>query len=196
MEYLRNYQLRKELGLLGDEVPLEITIERLYVSKVSDSLRAAFFPSLATTTSATIRKEASRSFTPFLGNSGMSPRSRSRLHSQLEESSSEMKQIIEALETRVDSLELRNSALSERLNLSDAENSTLREQISDLIGEREILYSQVKSLKSVMTTESSAEKVLERVSHSDQLEFKLEIYKQQIAMLTEELNQLKTSKRV
>lgn len=190
MEYLRNYQLRKELGLLSREDPLDVDVEHLYATKVIDSLRGLFLPKQVS--SSAIRKEPSRSFTPFQGNSSLSPRTRSRFHSSNEETHHEMKLIIEALESRIDELESRNSEMSERLNSSYVEISTLRKQVSDLIGERDILSSQLSSLKSVVTTESSAGKVLERVSHSDQLEFKLEIYKQQIAMLTEELNQLKT----
>jgi chromosome segregation ATPase len=185
MELLRNYQLRKQLGLLGNTAGTEINIESRYGDRFKDAIRSEF-------QDWDQPLERSRLHTPGPPSAAVSPRARSRTFVNLEQSR-DQKLIIEGLEERVDSLEARNMELSCRLMERDSEMASLKKQVCDLTNERDLLSSQIRSLKSVVTNESSAGKVLERVSHSDQLEFKLEIYRQQIAMMSEEIEKLKLS---
>ena len=185
MELLRNYQLRKQLGLLNQSQSSQVTLESRFGERFRDAIRTAFMESVDS-------KEHSRLHTPGPPSAAVSPRARSRIFVNMEQSR-DHKLIIEGLEERVDFLEARNMELSSRLAERDSEMASLKKQVCDLTNERDLLSSQIRSLKSVVTTESSAGKVLERVSHSDQLEFKLEIYRQQIAMMSEEIEKLKRS---
>ena len=185
MDLLRNYQLRKQLGLIDDQ-PCDVNLTEIIEERLVESLRIAF-PHVI----------VSSILTPPVHTGGIrrhepgSPRPKSRNQSVPSESDVELRSIIDALESRVDTLEGRNQHISQICEEQRAELERLRVENVAVNRERDRLESQIAGLRNMVSSESSAEKVLERVNHNDQLEFKLEIYRQQIAMLNEELNKLK-----
>ena len=106
--------------------------------------------------------------------------------------------MISGLTERIEQLEERNQSLTESLNTANIDLDQLRKRATDLQSERVQFASQVSSLKSVVSSEGSAGKVLERISGSSpssssgrSSDLKLEIYKQQIVYLTSELDKLR-----
>lgn len=186
MDLLRNYQLRKQLGLIDDQ-SCDVNLSEIIEERLVESLRNAFPPVIV----------SSILNTPPVHTGGIrrhepgSPRPKSRNHSFISESEVELRSIIDALESRVDMLESRNQHISQICEEQRAELERLRVENVAVNRERDRLESQIAGLRNMVSSESSAEKVLERVNHNNQLEFKLEIYRQQIAMLNEELNKLK-----
>lgn len=189
MELLRNYQIRKQLGLIEASLPEtgfdEASIER--------RIQAAYQQVFSKTQNSSTTQVVSRAQSPSIKNSKRSPSASFHIGNESTDSS-EMRQIIVALESRVDELEQRNMRLSSEERVREEEVIDLRRQIDHLRTENRRLSGQVTSLQLVVSSESSAEKVLERVnnhSEASNLEFKLEIYKQQIAILNREVAELK-----
>lgn len=189
MELLRNYQVRKQLGLIEGRQP-ETGFDEANIQR---RIQAAYQQVFSKTQNQSITQLGSRAQSPSIKNSTGSP-SLSFHIGNVSSDSSEMRQIIVALESRVDELEQRNIRLSSEERVREEEIIDLRRQIDLLRTENSRLSGQVSSLQLVVSSESSAEKVLERVNnHSEacNLEFKLEIYKQQIAILNREVAELK-----
>lgn len=186
MELLQNYRARKQLGLTdgnnGNELLDEMIRERL-----GEGFRNFMIVTPVKTSSNSRSNRASM----VKSSEPNSPKQRIRFQSHHDESQNDLLSMIEGLEARIDFLETRNLDISESLGEAEGELLSLRKENADLKTERDHLSGQVQSLKAVVSSESSAEKVLERVSHTDQLDFKLEIYRQQIAVLNDELKKLK-----
>jgi len=186
MDLLRNYQVRKQLGLTEDE-PGDINLDEILSEKLNEALRSAF-PQVAV--SSILNRPSART-SMIRWADGNSPRNKFRTNLFTDDSMVELRSIIDGLESRVDTLESMNQQMSQTCGSQQSELERLRLENVAIKKERDQLSSQIAGLKSVVSSESSAGKVLERVSHTDQLEFKLEIYRQQIAMLNEELEKLK-----
>jgi hypothetical protein len=189
MELLQNYRARKQLDILQEPREAD-AIEDMIDERISQALRDAFwmeplFP--RSTAQRSARSSLIKSSEP------VSPRQRSQSQSLSNQSVKELLSIVDGLESRVDYLEDRNQQMSQSLEEAQSELISIRELNACLKSENDHLSSQVRSLKAVVSSESSAGKVLERVSHTDQLEFKLEIYRQQISVLNEEINKLRNN---
>ena len=108
----------------------------------------------------------------------------------------ELKEIISGLEDRVNDLEDRNAALREKYDVSSKEYHELKLKFDSVSEERNRLADQLSRMKDMVASESSASRILQRVSDvspsAQSHDLKLEIYRQQIVMLTEELSKLKS----
>jgi chromosome segregation ATPase len=189
MELLRNYQIRKQLGLIEASLP-ETGFDEASIQR---RIHAAYQQVFSKTQNSSTTQVVSRAQSPSIKNSKGSPSASFHI-GNVSTDSSEMRQIIVALESRVDELEQRNMRLSSEVRVREEEVIDLRRQIDQLRTENKRLLEQVKSLQLVVSSESCAEKVLERVnnhSEASKLEVKLEIYKQQIAILNREVAELK-----
>lgn len=194
MELLRAYQLRKKLGLVQtvpeseyfDSCDVQQQILAMYKEVLCAAQREKPMNMIA----------QSRVQSPSNRNRVGSPRHSLRITQQADHSTDELRQIIEALELRIDDLEARNDGLSQSTTSHNATLAFLQNELGRVTAERDHLSTQVASLRSVVSSESSAGRVLERVSHNENsgLEFKLEIYKQQVLMLNQELDKLRSNK--
>jgi len=102
------------------------------------------------------------------------------------------REIIYGLEDRLSALESRNNQLEDEHESHSKELQDVRHRLSSITEERDRLSEQVLRLKSIVASEGSAGKVLARTSISaPSSDLKLEIYKQQILILNEELDKLR-----
>ena len=187
MELLQNYRVRKQLGLC-EKPPHNEALEDMINERLHESLREVFWLEPLFPQSGVQRSARSSMLKP---SEPRSPRHRLRSQSFSNQSVRELMSMIEGLEARVDFLETRNQEISQSFEESQSELNSLRDMNAKIKAENEHFLSQVSSLKAVISSESSAGKVLERVRHTDHLEFKLEIYKQQISVLNDEISKLR-----
>ncbi len=193
MELLRNYQVAKELGLIdGEPGKLEYDQAKLQ-QRIMDAYRARFNPISTKVDDSSRPSSPSRrkmtGATPSRTMTGTGEGSSSSHDSQ------ELREIIAGLEDRVNDLEDRNAVLREKYDLSSKEYHELKLKFDWLFEERNRLSDQLVRMKDMVASESSASRILQRISDvspsAQSHDLKLEIYKQQIVMLTEELSQLK-----
>ena len=166
-------------------------MEKLTDSKLTDRILASYrvhFGSGEVTQHGTSRQSS-----PVNKQRLGSPVSSFRLEPSVQVAAPADSRAIALLESRVASVDSRNSALQVELDATKAELDLLRRKLADTTEDRDQLAQQVSKLRSVVSSESSAGKVLERVSTSEtsSLELKLGIYKQQILLLNEELDKLR-----
>jgi chaperonin cofactor prefoldin len=188
MELLRNYQVRKQLQLVQgaqdddyDPDKLSARIEQAYMSVFGNQVAANY--------------QNSRPVSPTHRQKAGSPQTSFRLSQADEDSQRDFKVMMEGLEARIDSLEERNARLALDAEDKSKELHDIQKKLTDMTHDRDQFAAQVSMLKTVVSSESSAGKVLERVSareSTSNLEFKLEIYKQQIVMLNNELEKLRS----
>jgi hypothetical protein len=187
---LQNYRLRKELGLL-DDGRIEESLCDLIDDRILNDMRSMFGTFCAPTSPT--RRSYRRTFS-IKSSEPSSPRPRSRSHLAPGRDDEQLRSIIDALEERIEYLEARNATLSRAYEESVSELEALRHSSTEIQSERDQLVKKLADLQAVVSSETRPEKVLERVNDPNQLEFKLEIYKQQILMLNEELDKLKHQK--
>lgn len=194
MDLLRNYQVAKELGIIdGDREPREYDTELLR-KRILDAYKARFNP-----TSLQADQVSSPS-SPSRRKTTSSPPSRTatgiRDTANSSEFALELKAIISGLEDRVSDLEDRNESLREKCDQSSKEFHELKQRYTSVVEERDRLKDQMVRMKNMVASESTAGRILQRVSDTSNgsaqsSERKLEIYRQQIVLLTEELTKLK-----
>jgi len=193
MDLLRNYQVRKQLGLIDGVCTKNEFDERIVQERISAAYRELF----GQIQTETHRDESSRTLsprrTPHRGSASASVRESSEALFE----TTEQRTNLDSQQTRIEELEERNRMLSSEKKGFEEDMLNLRKQLSGLEASNRKLLEKIDSLQSVVSTESKAEKVLERVSKAEtsQVEFKLEIYRQQILMLNRELAELKSVNR-
>lgn len=188
MELLRNYQVRKQLQLVQgaqddeyDRDKISARIEQAYMSIFGNQVAAKY--------------HNSRPVSPTHRQKAGSPQTRFRVSQADDDSGRDFKVMQEGFEERIDSLEERNARLAIDSEDKSKELHDIRKKLTDMTHDRDQFAAQVSMLKSVVSSERSAAKVLERVSAKEStsnLEFKLEIYKQQILMLNNEVEKLRS----
>ena len=195
MELLRNYQVAKELGLIdGPPGKYEYDQEKLR-NRIMDAYRARFNIEPSRTDETSRPSSPSRRKTTGLTSSRTVTATATDIPATSEQLQ-EFREIISGLEDRVNDLEDRNAALREKYDLSSKEHHELQLKYNSLLEERNRLGDQLARMKEMVASESSATRILQRVSDvspsAQSHDLKLEIYKQQIVMLTEELSKLKS----
>ena len=186
MDLLRNYQLQKELShatLSYDQEALHQRILHAYKLQ---------FPPVPDTP------------LQYSASAVNSPRAKQRtpaaslviVPAQLSETSSEfgaqLPDSVRLLEARILRLEEEIESMRKESAQAVDDLVKVKTKLSDVSLERDQLLSNVKSLKSVISSETTPTRVLERLNGDGaNTELKLEIYRKQIASLTAELARLK-----
>jgi chromosome segregation ATPase len=167
--------------------------ERIVQERISAAYRELF----GQIQTETHRDESSRTLSPRRRPHRGSASARVRETSEALFETTEQRTNLDAQQSRIEELEERNRMLSSEKKGFEEDMLNLRKQLSGLEASNRKLLEKIDSLQSVVSTESKAEKVLERVSKAEtsQVEFKLEIYRQQILMLNRELAELKSVNR-
>lgn len=185
MEILRDYQTRKQLGLVDEKGSLLAFDPANLRNRILVAFNRAFAKvdnSLGMQADSNVRSPSTR---------------KSRGSPSIDESSNVEGLIrkVSDLEACVRELEEEKGMLSVRYEEGEMDHDQVRKQLAEARAENSKLKDQVRSLQSVISSENRAEKVLERANHaeSSNLEFKIEIYRQQILMLNRELDELKST---
>lgn len=140
------------------------------------------------------RPSVSRIVSPSNRGKQGSPNASFRLEASQNQFMNDMQPFIQGLEARIEDLEQRYADISNQfqVNLSDLELT--RKKLNDVTVERDHLSQQLVNLKAIISSESDPVIILEKANSSDadsHLGFKLEIYKQQISFLHQEIEKLK-----
>ena len=195
MELLRNYQVARELGLIDSAQGSYEYDKRKLQARIMDAYKARFSPAVEQKSGCSRPSSPSRR----KPNSNTPSRTVTSVEDVTPSDSQvqELREIIAGLEDRVKDLEDRNASLREKCDISSRECHEIKQKYSVVLEERSRLAEQLSRMKDMIASESSASRILQRVSDGSNpvqsSDLKLEIYKQQILMLNAELSKLKSS---